>query len=98
MRARMYDPAVGRFTGPDPIGLAGGFNLYDFSTVTADDTTLGLFDGTGARLAFNDDDPSGGGYHSLIEGFTAPASGTYWLDVRGFSSSTPDYTVTAAPQ
>ncbi|WP_339489405.1 RHS repeat-associated core domain-containing protein, partial [Pseudomonas rhizophila] len=25
---RFYDPDVGRFTTPDPIGLAGGFNLY----------------------------------------------------------------------
>jgi RHS repeat-associated protein len=27
---RFYDPDVGRFTTPDPIGLAGGFNLYAF--------------------------------------------------------------------
>ncbi|MCW1246408.1 DUF6531 domain-containing protein [Pseudomonas sp. SAICEU22] len=27
---RQYDPDVGRFTTPDPIGLAGGFNLYAF--------------------------------------------------------------------
>lgn len=26
----MYDPATGRFTGPDPIGLAGGLNLYQY--------------------------------------------------------------------
>ncbi|RYF62706.1 MAG: hypothetical protein EOO39_29830, partial [Cytophagaceae bacterium] len=28
---RFYDPDVGRFTTPDPIGLAGGFNLYQYS-------------------------------------------------------------------
>lgn len=28
---RSYDPAVGRFTTPDPIGLAGGINLYQYA-------------------------------------------------------------------
>jgi RHS repeat-associated protein len=28
---RFYDPDVGRFTTPDPIGLAGGINLYRFA-------------------------------------------------------------------
>ncbi|MFL1416414.1 RHS repeat-associated core domain-containing protein [Pseudomonas fildesensis] len=28
---RFYDPDVGRFTTPDPIGLAGGFNLYRYA-------------------------------------------------------------------
>ncbi|WP_244640678.1 RHS repeat-associated core domain-containing protein [Pseudomonas fluorescens] len=27
---RFYDPDVGRFTQPDPIGLAGGLNLYHY--------------------------------------------------------------------
>jgi RHS repeat-associated protein len=27
---RFYDPDVGRFTTPDPIGLMGGFNLYQY--------------------------------------------------------------------
>ena len=30
MRARFYDSAQGRFIQPDPIGLAGGSNLYAF--------------------------------------------------------------------
>jgi RHS repeat-associated protein len=30
MRNRWYDPAQGRFTRPDPIGLAGGTNLYEY--------------------------------------------------------------------
>lgn len=29
-RARMYAPAIGRFAQPDPIGLAGGNNLYAY--------------------------------------------------------------------
>ncbi|WP_294738187.1 RHS repeat-associated core domain-containing protein [uncultured Pseudomonas sp.] len=28
---RFFDPDVGRFTTPDPIGLAGGFNLYQYA-------------------------------------------------------------------
>jgi RHS repeat-associated protein len=31
MRARYYDPQTGRFTQEDPIGLAGGLNLYGFA-------------------------------------------------------------------
>ncbi|WP_256254858.1 RHS repeat-associated core domain-containing protein, partial [Pseudomonas agarici] len=32
---RFYDPDVGRFTTPDPIGLAGGVNLYQYAPNTA---------------------------------------------------------------
>ena len=28
---RYYDPDTGRFTQPDPIGLAGGLNLYQYA-------------------------------------------------------------------
>jgi RHS repeat-associated protein len=31
MRSRVYDPRTGRFTQEDPIGLAGGMNLYGFA-------------------------------------------------------------------
>jgi RHS repeat-associated protein len=30
-RNRFYDPKISRFIAPDPLGLAGGFNEYDFS-------------------------------------------------------------------
>lgn len=32
---RFYDPDVGRFTTPDPAGLAGGINLYQYGPNTA---------------------------------------------------------------
>jgi RHS repeat-associated protein len=31
MRARWYDPALGRFLSEDPVGLAGGLNQYAFA-------------------------------------------------------------------
>ncbi len=31
MRARYYDPEVGRFLSEDPIGIAGGLNLYAYA-------------------------------------------------------------------
>jgi RHS repeat-associated protein len=31
-RARAYDPITGRFTQPDPVGLAGGINDYGFAS------------------------------------------------------------------
>jgi RHS repeat-associated protein len=31
MRNRYYDPGTGRFTQEDPVGLAGGMNLYGFA-------------------------------------------------------------------
>jgi len=31
MRNRYYDPATGQFTQEDPIGIAGGLNLYGFA-------------------------------------------------------------------
>jgi RHS repeat-associated protein len=31
MQQRYYDPLLGRFISPDPIGYAGGLNLYDYA-------------------------------------------------------------------
>jgi RHS repeat-associated protein len=31
MEQRYYDPAIGRFISPDPIGYAGGLNLYSYA-------------------------------------------------------------------
>ena len=48
-RARQYSPSLGRWTGPDPIGEAGGLNLYGYvgNAVTEWIDPLGLF-GIGA--------------------------------------------------
>ena len=32
LRNRFYSPTLGRFSAPDPIGYAGGFNLYAYSS------------------------------------------------------------------
>ena len=45
---RYYDPEVGRFVGQDPIGLAGGVNLYQYAlNPTAFIDPLGLSFGSG---------------------------------------------------
>jgi RHS repeat-associated protein len=49
MRARYYDPALGRFLSEDPIGIAGGLNLYAY----AGNDPVNMWDPTGL-------DPAGG--------------------------------------
>ena len=44
---RFYDPDIGRFTQPDPIGLLGGINLYQYApNSTGWIDPLGLISGT----------------------------------------------------
>jgi uncharacterized protein RhaS with RHS repeats len=47
-RNRVYDPATGRFTQEDPIGLAGGVNEYGF----ADADPLNFSDPFGLKVCF----------------------------------------------
>ena len=47
-RFRYYDPEVGRFIHQDPIGLLGGFNLYQYAP-----NPLGWIDPFGLRAAWN---------------------------------------------
>jgi RHS repeat-associated protein len=50
-RNRYYDPASGRFTQEDPLGLAGGLNLYGF----ADGDPVNFADPIGLEKCKNDD-------------------------------------------
>jgi uncharacterized protein RhaS with RHS repeats len=43
MRARYYDPTVGRFISEDPSGFSGGINLYEY----ASDSPTSYYDYTG---------------------------------------------------
>jgi RHS repeat-associated protein len=46
---RFYDPDIGRFTTPDPIGLAGGINLYAYAP-----NPVGWVDPLGWKPCFRD--------------------------------------------
>ena len=59
-RFRYYDPEVGRFIHQDPIGLLGGFNLYQYAQ-----NPYNWIDLFGLR-------PSGGwSYNNMPSGFVA---------------------------
>jgi RHS repeat-associated protein len=77
MRNRYYDPRTGRFTQQDPIGLAGGMNLYGFAggdpvnfsdpmglcPIPADDCPPGYFTALGGAIG------------ALVGAFTGGAGG-----------------------
>lgn len=50
--ARYYDPAVGRFISPDPIGYAGGLNLYNY----CQGDPVNCSDPSGLLGVYDDDD------------------------------------------
>lgn len=54
LRNRYYDPGTGRFTQEDPIGLAGGLNLYGF----ANGDPVNFSDPFGLRAEETDADPA----------------------------------------
>ena len=75
------------------VDLTAG-SVYDFRTATNDDTILTLFDDQGGLLDSNDDeDVQAGLLNSLISGYTAPATGTYYLLVESYQSTLADYTI-----
>ncbi|HBP21065.1 MAG TPA: hypothetical protein DEA08_25175 [Planctomycetes bacterium] len=75
------------------VDLTAG-SVYDFRTATNDDTILTLFDDQGNLLDSNDDeDVSQGLLNSLISGYSAPATGTYYLLVEAYQGTLADYTI-----
>ncbi len=74
---------------------AGETYIFRTGGVVADgtvDTTLTLRDAAGTQLQTNDD--AGEGAYSALR-FTATTTGTYFLDVGAFGSTTGQYTLTA---
>ncbi len=59
------------------------------------DTELTLLNSAGAQLAYNDDAETGHNAFSIIE-YTAAYTGTYYIAVDGYSSSTGDYQLSVA--
>jgi RHS repeat-associated protein len=71
-RNRVYDPATGRFTQEDPIGLAGGLNLYGF----ADGDPVTFSDPFGLCSREKQDDCSVWDvFHNFLQGFNAALQG-----------------------
>jgi RHS repeat-associated protein len=73
MRQRFYTPVQGRFTQPDPIGLAGGINLYAY----AKNSPIGFIDPSGQFFAIY--------LYALLYGL-ALGTGAYVLGVNLWGS------------
>ena len=80
------------------ITLVAG-QTYTFSTIFStgiSDTILTLRDSAGVQLATNDDANATNGYYRSEITFTATSSGSYFLDVSGFQSSTGAFTLSVS--
>jgi hypothetical protein len=74
-----------------PISLTAGESyIFDVTGGTLADPTLALHDANGVQLQFNDD--GGPGLNSRVE-FTAPSTGSYYLNVGSFGAGTGTYTL-----
>ncbi|MDQ7027102.1 MAG: PPC domain-containing protein [Anaerolineae bacterium] len=65
-------------------GTAGDVINLIVSSSTGEDTTLSLYDSSGTLIV--EDDDSGEGLNPALRRFVLPATGTYEIDLRGFSS------------
>ncbi|HEX6746135.1 MAG TPA: RHS repeat-associated core domain-containing protein [Longimicrobium sp.] len=74
MRNRYYDPASGRFTQEDPIGLAGGLNVYGF----AEGDPVSFGDPFGTKLCFR-----GPGRIRLVTATMNATNTTFSVDRNG---------------
>ncbi len=64
------------------------YDAQTFNLSPGADTILELYDADGVTLlASNDDDGVGGGLASLIQGWTAPATATYYVLVRSYGDA-----------
>jgi RHS repeat-associated protein len=69
MQQRYYDPAIGRFISPDPIGFAGGLNLYSY----VGNNPSNFVDPEGLRYPDPSDITSGGGMREEAPNEPAPS-------------------------
>jgi RHS repeat-associated protein len=76
-RFRYFDPEVGRWCSPDPLGFLGGANLFGFDrSPTHDVDPLGLSNGsphkvnidTGTAVALSSEDPKRADVEKLVAG------------------------------
>ena len=95
MRNRWYDPNTGRFTQPDPIGFAGGINLYAYAgndPVSYSDP-YGLCPkdagGDGATEGFDDCPEGSSGYYAHRD---AQGKGGLLNDLKGAAASCAEST------
>ena len=77
-RNRYYDPTTGRFTQEDPIGLAGGLNLYGFAA----GDPVNFADPFGLKVCFGERDRP-----RLVRGVEKATSTSITLDKAGCVSS-----------
>ena len=82
-----YDYDFIEFTGNMGDALTIGTDEDDPTDLV--DTYIELYDDTCAMLTYDDD--GGPGAYSLISAYTLPYTGTYFLNIRGYSSSTGSY-------
>ena len=73
MRRRYYLPAIGRFISRDPIGLAGGINVYAY----ANDDPIDFSDPTGLCTSATYDGPSEAGEASEAGGSSIGTAASY---------------------
>jgi RHS repeat-associated protein len=92
-RNRYYDPQTGQFTQEDPIGLAGGLNLYGF----AGGDPINFSDPFGLTACPDKDgkevpcpEPEGGPPVELPDGTRTLPEGRHWVRAKGGSTPRAD--------
>jgi serralysin len=68
------------------------FAAFGFGTTSLPDTELTLYNAVGGQLAYNDE---AGQVHNSRLSFTASTTGTYYIAVTGYGSTTGQYLLTA---